>query len=203
MKKAATSREWLLLIYRVPSEPSTHRVQIWRKIRNLGGLFLQHSVCILPATPRHERELRKLEHEIAREDGGQAHLFLSVTLGRAEALEALFNGERDDEYEEIIQRCREFLVEIEQETRKKHFSFAELEENEVDLAKLENWFSKVRQRDFFGASKLAEAESLLQQCHDRLTGFSERVFRWTDRNAFDAPATPPVKPKRRRPGGGR
>lgn len=203
MKRTEAPREWLLLVYRVPSEPSTHRVQIWRKIRNLGGLFLQNSVCVLPATPRHERELRKLEHEIAREEGGQAHLFRSVTLGRPETLEELFKRDRDDEYEEIIHRCREFLVEIEQETRKKHFSFAELEENEVDLAKLESWFSKVRQRDFFGASRLAEAESLLQQCHDRLAAFSEQVFQSADQNAFDAPSTPPAKPRRRRQAGGR
>ena len=40
---------------------------------------------------------------------------------------------------------------IEKEHVAGHYTFAELEENEVDLVKLRNWFARVRQRDVFGA----------------------------------------------------
>lgn len=185
--------DWLMLVYRVPSEPSTHRVQIWRKIKALGGLFLQNSVCILPANPRHERELRKLEHDIAKESGGQAYFFRCQHVGPPATLEKLFNQDRDDEYTELIHRCQDFLSEIEEETRDKHFSFAEMEENEVDLAKLDNWFAKVKKRDFFDAPKRKEAEVLLSTCHERLAVFSDRVFRLADSETY----APPAKPSRK------
>lgn len=41
-------RRWLLLIYRVPTEPSSARTAIWRETRRLGALSLQHAVCLLP-----------------------------------------------------------------------------------------------------------------------------------------------------------
>ncbi len=41
-------RRWLLLVYRVPSEPSSARSAIWRETKRLGALSLQHGVCLLP-----------------------------------------------------------------------------------------------------------------------------------------------------------
>lgn len=184
---------WLMLVYRVPSEPSTHRVQIWRKVKALGGLFLQNSVCLIPMNQRHERELRKLEHEIAKESGGQAYFFKCEHVGQPATLENLFNQDRDDEYTELIHRCQEFLAEIEQETKDKHFSFAEMEENEVDLAKLDNWLAKVKKRDFFDAPKREEAESLMSKCHKRFAIFSDQVFKSADSETFDTPDKPARK----------
>lgn len=42
---------WLLLVYRVPGEPSRVRVGVWRELKRLGGLYLQSACCILPARP--------------------------------------------------------------------------------------------------------------------------------------------------------
>ena len=181
---------WLMLVYRVPSEPSTHRVQIWRKVKALGGVFLQNSVCVMPMDRLHERDLRKLEHEIAKESGGQAYFFKCEHIGSPTTLEKLFNHDRNEEYTEIIHRCEEFLVEMEKETKDKHFSFAEMEENEVDLTKLDNWLAKVKKRDFFDAPKRAEAENLMRRCHDRLAIFSDQVFKSADSDLFDTPVKP-------------
>ena len=39
---------WLLLIYRVPSEPSRLRSAVWRRIKSLGAIYLQNSAAALP-----------------------------------------------------------------------------------------------------------------------------------------------------------
>src|ERR687898_153907 len=36
---------WVLLVYRIPREPSRHRVAVWRKLRDLGALYLQDGVA--------------------------------------------------------------------------------------------------------------------------------------------------------------
>ena len=36
------------------------RVQVWRKLRSLGALYLQQSVCLLPATADVTRDVRRL-----------------------------------------------------------------------------------------------------------------------------------------------
>lgn len=173
--EAKTKRQWLVLVYRVPSEPTRLRATVWRRLRSLGAVYLQNSVTALPADPSAERALRKLRHEIIAM-GGTAVLMRSEALvGEAEVLTA-FQAARDDEYEEIVDRCRDFLAQVEKEHVAEHFTFAELEENEVDLVKLQNWFSKVRSRDALGAPARAAAESCLAECAAALEVYAARVY---------------------------
>lgn len=88
----------------------------------------------------------------------------------------MFNRARDEEYQEIIDRCEDFFKEIDNEIEKKHFTYAELEENEEDLEKLKKWFEKVKERDFFGAGQMAYAAELLEKCQERLDEFGSCVF---------------------------
>ena len=119
--------------------------------------------------------MRKLRHEIT-EMGGSAVLLESEALvGESDVLSA-FQAARDDEYEEIVDRCRDFLTQIEMEHVAEHFSFAELEENEVDLVKLQNWFAKVVDRDAFAASGRAAAGTALAECAIALEGYASRVY---------------------------
>jgi hypothetical protein len=57
-----------------------------------------------------------------------------------------------------------------------HFSYAELEENEVDLTKLRNWFDKVKGRDPFVASGRAGAEVALAECETALEHYANQVY---------------------------
>jgi hypothetical protein len=56
--------EWLLLVYRVPSEPTRLRASVWRRLRNLGAIYVQNSVAAAPRTPQSERLLRTQRNEI-------------------------------------------------------------------------------------------------------------------------------------------
>jgi DNA-binding transcriptional regulator PaaX len=166
---------WLLLIYRVPPEPTRLRATVWRRIKSLGAIYLQNSVAALPASPAAERSLRKLRREIL-DMSGTAVLMSAAALGGETEVREQFQAARDDEYEEIVDKCQDFLRQVQKEYDENHFTYAELEENEVDLVKLRNWFAKVTDRDVFGASGRAVTEQSLEACEQSLEAYAARVY---------------------------
>jgi hypothetical protein len=166
---------WLLLIYRVPSEPTRLRSTVWRRIKSLGAIYLQNSVAALPVSAANERALRKLRREIADMSGTAMLMSCSVLAGEAE-VRASFQAARNDEYEEIVDKCQDFLAGVQKEYDANHFTYAELEENEVDLVKLKGWFARITERDVFGASGRAACEEYLDQCYQSLEAYAARVY---------------------------
>jgi hypothetical protein len=166
---------WLLLIYRVPSEPTRLRAAVWRRIKSVGAIYLQNSAAALPASVAAERAFRRLRSEILDMSGTAVLLSCDVLAGEAE-IKASFQAARDDEYEEIVDKCQDFLGQVDKEYAAHHFSYAELEENEVDLVKLRNWLARVRERDVFGAAGRAPAEAALVTCEEKLEDYAARVY---------------------------
>jgi hypothetical protein len=167
--------EWLILIYKVPTEPSRLRVSVWRRLKGLGAIYLQSSAAALPAGASAERALRKLRHEITQM-AGSAVLLRSTLLGGGSDVAAMFRAARNDEYDEIIDKCDDFLAGIDKEFHAEHFSFAELEENEVDHTKLVNWLAKVRDRDVLGSAQREGAEDAVLRCSEALERYAQRVY---------------------------
>ena len=170
-----TGAGWLLLIYRVPPEPTRLRSTVWRRIKSLGAIYLQNSVAALPASTANERALRKLRREITDMSGTAMLMSCSVLAGEAE-VRASFQAARNDEYDEIVDKCQDFLHQVQKEYDENHFTYAELEENEVDLVKLKNWFAKIVERDVFGASGRAACERFLDKCEQSLEAYAARVY---------------------------
>jgi hypothetical protein len=166
---------WILLVYRIPSEPTRLRAGVWRKIKGLGAIYVQNSAAALPNSPGAERAFRALRAEIT-ELGGVAYLFTSTVLAGQPQLIQLFNDARDDEYGEIVDRCDDFLHQVRKEYDADHFTYAELEENDEDLSKLKRWLDKVRARDVLGAKGLEDANSALDKCEQALEGYAARVY---------------------------
>jgi len=166
---------WLLLVYRVPSEPTRLRSTVWRRLKSLGAIYLQNSAAALPASVSAERALRKLRSEIIDMSGTALLLSCTVLAGQQDIL-AAFQAARDDEYAEIVDKCEDFLGQVTKEYVAEHFTYAELEENEVDLIKLRNWLAKVRDRDAFGAAGREPAELALARCEQELEGYAARVY---------------------------
>lgn len=63
--------EWVLLAYRMPREPSTPRIAVWRKLRKLGALQLVDGFVALPADPATIEAFDWLADEVI-EAGGEA-----------------------------------------------------------------------------------------------------------------------------------
>jgi hypothetical protein len=166
---------WLLLIYRVPSEPTRLRAAVWRRLKSLGAIYLQNSAAALPASVEAERALRKLRREILDMSGSAVLLSCSVLAGEQGVLTA-FQAARDDEYAEIVDKCEDFLAQVRKEYVADHFTYAELEENEVDLVKLRTWLGRVIDRDVFGADGRPAAERGLAACEQSLEEYAARVY---------------------------
>ena len=166
---------WLLLIYRVPPEPTRLRSTVWRRIKSLGAIYLQNSVAALPASPANERSLRKLRREIVDMSGTAILLAAAALAGEAEVRGA-FETARNEEYAEIIDKCEDFLRQVQKEYDENHFTYAELEENEEDLVKLKNWFAKIVDRDVFRADRRPSTERALETCEQSLEAYAARVY---------------------------
>jgi hypothetical protein len=166
---------WLLLIYRVPPEPTRLRSTVWRRIKSLGAIYLQNSVAALPASPANERSLRKLRREIVDMSGTAILLTANALAGEPEVRGAFVTA-RNEEYAEIIDKCEDFLRQVQKEYDENHFTYAELEENEEDLVKLKNWFAKIVDRDVFKADRRPATERALETCEQSLEAYAARVY---------------------------
>lgn len=172
---------WLLLIYKIPAEPSRHRVAVWRRLKQAGAVYLQSSACILPESPASRRFFETLAGEID-EARGESLLLLADSLdsaGRGRVVDR-FNTERNVEYDEFLEQGEAFLAELRKETDRRNFSFGEFEENEENLNRLERWLRKITDRDFFGAARAAEAQARLARCREALEAFAALVFEAND-----------------------
>ena len=120
---------WVLLVYRIPREPTSSRAMIWRKLKRLGALLLHDAVWVLPATPWTREQFQWLAVEIGELEG-EAYLWESHLLlnGQAEALVQQFQARVDATYQEILE---------------------ELEQDEPDLVALSRKYQQVRAQDYF------------------------------------------------------
>jgi len=176
-------KPWLLLTYKVPPEPARKRIALWRKIKSLGAVYLHNGVCLLPRTDDHQRRLKIIANEICEMDG-EAVVLETVGIDRVqeEKLIARFNADRDEAYQEFLERCAAFEAEISRESAARKFTYAELEENDEDLKKLRSWLEKIRKLDFHGASLGKEAGKRLAQCEGLLDTYAQQVFEAQDEN---------------------
>ncbi len=178
MTDRPAARRWLLLIYRVKAESSGRRTYVWRQLRQLGAVYLQQAAAVVPDRPELRVELDRLGQRI-RGAGGEASLLETSSPDGTweDELVARFNAARDAEYDEILDSVERFEDEIRRETRKKRFRFAELEESETDWVKLQRWFARLTERDFFGAPGRAGAEEALARGRTLLDDFTREVYR--------------------------
>jgi len=150
------------------------RVQVWRKLRSLGGLYLQQSVCLLPDRPEVAREVRRLLDRVHHQDGtGQAlHVELTDAAERAHLI-AQANAARDAEYAEVLERLPALRQELADERARGNATYAEVEESEADLERFRVWLTKIVARDYFAAPGGGPARTAVEDAAAELAAFEE------------------------------
>ena len=153
------------------------RVQVWRKLRSLGALYLQQSVCLLPARGDVVREVRRLADRVRRQGGScrLLHVAIADEAERAQVV-AEMNAARDQEYGEVLERLPEFLAELDKERARGRTTYAEVEECEADLERYRSWLAKIAARDYFGAAGGAAAQAAVAAAAAELAAFEQAAL---------------------------
>lgn len=73
----------MLLAYRMPREPSTPRISVWRRLKRLGVAQLGDGLVALPARPDTREHLEWAAEEVT-DAGGEATLWLARPSSRRE-----------------------------------------------------------------------------------------------------------------------
>ena len=124
------------MAYRLPREPSTPRITVWRKLRRLGAAQLVDGLVALPSDARTKEQFEWLAEEIL-DAGGEA----TVWIGRP--------GSRADER----RLATRMAAEVAEQYRSIAAEAAELARSHpVDrrsLARLQRELQRIGRRDFF------------------------------------------------------
>jgi DNA-binding transcriptional regulator PaaX len=169
--------KWLVLVVRVPAEPSRHRVAVWRELRRIGALSLGQGTWAVPDVPAFADGVTRVIELAQRGEGEVVVLDAAGRAARDGArLEALFTADRAEEWAEFLADCGKFDAEIDKEVRNGKFTMAELEEEEHSLERLRRWHRELKIRDVFGAPAAEEAEQQLTHCTGRLADYTQQVF---------------------------
>jgi hypothetical protein len=67
--------QWVLLAYRLPREPSTPRIAMWRKLKRLGAAQLLDGLVALPLDSRTREQLEWFADEVS-DAGGEATIWV-------------------------------------------------------------------------------------------------------------------------------
>src|SRR5439155_24174410 len=102
--------KWVLLAYRLPREPSTPRIALWRKLRRLGAGQLLDGLVALALDSRNKEQLEWLAEAVI-EDAGDAAIWTaqaataaqarSLARAMAEAVAVEYGLVRDAAYEAV------------------------------------------------------------------------------------------------------
>jgi hypothetical protein len=76
----------VLLAYRLPREPSTPRIALWRKLRRLGAAQVVDGLAALPLDARNREQLEWLAEEVV-EAGGEASIWVGELASATQARE--------------------------------------------------------------------------------------------------------------------
>ena len=97
---------WALLAYRVPREPSTPRIAVWRRLKRLGVAKLGDGLVALPLDARTLEQLEWVA-EAVRQAGGAATLWLADAASAAQerSLATGLAEARAAEYRAVIQEA--------------------------------------------------------------------------------------------------
>ena len=141
---------WVLLCYRLPREPSTPRISVWRNLRRLGAVQLVDGLVALPLDARNREQLEWLADEIL-EAGGDSSLWLgeATSADQERALAERMAAAVAEEYRGVIAAARQAHQEEPGQRRR-------------TLARLRRELRRIRSRDYFPPAEAEEAHRAVQ-----------------------------------------
>jgi len=142
---------WVFLAYRLPREPSTPRIIVWRKLRRLGVIQVVDGLVALPLDARTREQLEWIADEVI-EAGGDSSLWI------AEAASARVERELAEHMAAAV--ASEYATVITEAEASRGGSEAHRRRT---LARLRREMHRIRGRDFFPPREADLAAAAVQR----------------------------------------
>ena len=142
---------WVLLAYRVPRNPSTPRIAVWRSLKRLGVAQLNDGLVALPLDSRTREALEWVADDVEAA-GGEASVWIATPASRSQerALAARMAEAVAGEYQAVATEAGD-AARQEPWLRRR------------TLARLRRELQRIRRRDFFPPAEREQAEAAVEQ----------------------------------------
>jgi len=127
--------EWVLLSYRIPREPSTPRIAVWRKLKNLGVEQIGDGLVALPDDARTREHLEWIAADVVRAGGEAAVWVAHTSRTTSEQIATQMRAARNLEYRSLIAEAAESGTSTDKRT----------------LQRFRRTVRKIERRDYFKA----------------------------------------------------
>lgn len=108
-QQGPTKLTWVLLSYRIPREPSTPRIAVWRKLKALGVGQVGDGLVALPDDARNREQLEWVAGSILEANGEVAVWVATTSTSTSTTLASQMRAARNDEYAEVIDEVATFV----------------------------------------------------------------------------------------------
>jgi Protein ChrB, N-terminal len=143
-------RRWVLLAYRVPREPSTPRIAVWRKLRRLGVAQIVDGLVAVPHSVANLEQMGWVANDIL-DAGGEAQLWTAELNSAKQERELVARLNR-----EVAEAYRDFVDAAEEARGADSFG-------PRALARFRRELRDIVRRDHLGATGRDRAERALQR----------------------------------------
>lgn len=149
-RKATARGSWVFLQHRLPREPSSPRIALWRALRRLGAISISDGLAALPAAARTIEHFEWLASGI-NDDGGNASVWVARPTNPATARRLMNESMAsiEAEYAQIVAAAGTARAGGDEERRR-------------SLRQLRSELRRVATRDYFRAAGGIEAAAAVE-----------------------------------------
>lgn len=155
----------MLLSYRLPREPSTPRITLWRRLKKLGVAQMADGVVALPDDARSREHMEWLADEV-HEWGGEAGVWVATPMSRSQeaVLIEQMTTARAAEYTDLAEHAETAVVTAGADRTK-------------TVRRLRAQWRQIARRDYFPPAERDRARAALRQLSDGASTDAEGAVR--------------------------
>lgn len=136
----------MLLSYRIPRNPSTPRIAIWRQLKELGVAKIGDGLVALPNRPQEKEQLEWVAAKVLEAEG-EAIVWLADPAARRDgaSLQDQLSAARSDEYDALLEEIESAAADVDPRT----------------IARWRREWRRIDRRDYFPSDRRDAAKAAI------------------------------------------